>query len=102
MKEQSKVKCRCCGIMIVPRVIMERSIYVEGVQVGGDKPLKSICPFCLSEEWNGKPRKGLLARIRRDAILGLRAIALELSIIGGIAVFFAGMAIYRYVTIGFN
>jgi hypothetical protein len=88
--------------MIVPRVVMERSIYIGGVQVGGDKPLKSFCPFCLSEEWNGKPRKRLLARLRRDAILGLRAISLELSLIGAVAVFFAGMAIYRYVFFGFN
>ncbi|MGC6993048.1 hypothetical protein ACP0J1_30760, partial [Pseudomonas aeruginosa] len=68
---------------------MERSIYVGGVQVGGDKPLKSICPFCLGEEWNGKPRKGWLAHSLSDVILGLRAIALELSVISAIAVFFA-------------
>lgn len=74
----------------------------DGVQVGGEKPLKSICPFCLSEEWNGMPRKSGLARLRRDAILGLRAISLELTIIGGIALFFAVMAIYRFVFVGFN
>ncbi|GAA0291877.1 hypothetical protein GCM10009086_55410 [Pseudomonas rhodesiae] len=97
-----KAECQCCKKMMVPRVVMERSIYVDGVQVGGEKPLKSICPFCLSEEWNGMPRKSGLARLRRDAILGLRAISLELTIIGGIALFFAVMAIYRFVFVGFN
>jgi uncharacterized membrane-anchored protein YjiN (DUF445 family) len=48
------------------------------------------------------PRKSGLARLRRDAILGLRAISLELTIIGGIALFFAVMAIYRFVFVGFN
>ncbi len=97
-----KAECQCCGKMMVPRVVMERSIYVGGVQVGGDKPLKSICPFCLSEEWNGKPRKSWRARLGRDAILGLRAISLELTIIGAIAVFFAVMAIYRFVFVGLS
>lgn len=69
---------------------------------GGDKPLKSICPFCLSEEWNGKPKKGWLTRLRHDVILGLRAISLEMTIIGAVAVFFAVMAIYRFVFVGLN
>ncbi|HHL3045282.1 hypothetical protein [Pseudomonas aeruginosa] len=97
-----KAECQCCGKMMVPRVVMERSIYVGGVQMGGDKPLKSICPFCLSEEWNGKPKKGWLARLRHDVILGLRAISLEMTIIGAVAVFFAVMAIYRFVFVGLN
>lgn len=97
----NRVECQCCKKMMIPRVLMERSIYVGGVQYGGDKPLKSYCPFCLSEDWSGSPRRGPLSRMRREAAVGLQAIALELAIIGGIALFFAGFAAYRFFY-GFN
>lgn len=49
-----KVKCQCCGKMMVPRVVFSRGWYVGwGVRIGGGRPKYNICPFCLSEDWRG-------------------------------------------------
>lgn len=47
-----KVKCQCCGKMMVPRVVFSRGWYIGwGVRVGGGRPESNVCPFCLSEDW---------------------------------------------------
>lgn len=47
-----KVKCQCCGKMMVPRVVFSRGWYIGwGVRVGGGRPENNVCPFCLSEDW---------------------------------------------------
>ncbi|SIR01063.1 hypothetical protein [Aquipseudomonas alcaligenes] len=53
----SKVKCQCCGKLMVPTVLRTRGLFVGwkyGWFFGGGKPYSSCCPFCLSEEWDGK------------------------------------------------
>ena len=54
----SKVKCQCCGKVMTPTVLKSRGVFVGweyGWWFGGGKPVSSCCPFCLSEEWDGKP-----------------------------------------------
>lgn len=53
----TKVKCQCCGKMMVPTVLRSRGLFVGwkyGWWFGGGKPYSNCCPFCLSEEWDGK------------------------------------------------
>lgn len=60
-----KVRCQCCEKMMVPTVIKSRGLYVGwqwGGFLGGGRPVSNCCPFCLSEEWDGKAdfRSGML------------------------------------------
>lgn len=49
----SRVICRHCNRMMVPRVIFSRSVPDgRGWRIGGGKPISSCCPFCLSEHWD--------------------------------------------------
>lgn len=49
-----KVKCKCCGMMMVPKTIFSRGFYGGwGVWLGGGNPVSTYCPFCLSEGWDG-------------------------------------------------
>lgn len=49
-----EVKCRCCGMMMVPKSVLSRGIPAGwGMYFGGGKPIASYCPFCLSEGWDG-------------------------------------------------
>ena len=53
-----KVKCQCCGKMMVPRVVFSRGWYIGwGLRVGGGRPESNICPFCLSDRWHEAPRE---------------------------------------------
>lgn len=77
-----KVECQCCKRMMVPRVVMERPMYVDGVPFGGDRPLKTFCPFCMSEEWDGNARRNKwMARFRRDVSLCAQAMLPELLLL---------------------
>lgn len=47
----SKVKCQCCGKLMVPKVITSAPVYISGVPVTSKKAEGSVCPFCLSPTW---------------------------------------------------
>lgn len=52
----SKVQCRCCGKMMVPTVVRSRGLWISwGVRLDGHIS-GNVCPFCLSENWDGGQR----------------------------------------------
>ncbi|MCG8910949.1 hypothetical protein [Pseudomonas sp. DP-17] len=56
---QSTVLCHCCGRHMVPQVVRSRGIYVGwewGGRIGAGHPIDSVCPFCLSSNWDGVKR----------------------------------------------
>lgn len=60
----SKVQCKCCGKMMVPRVIFGRGMLIGyGMRIGGGAPESSCCPFCLSEEWDGVKKPGTIFKV---------------------------------------
>ncbi|WP_217648073.1 hypothetical protein, partial [Azotobacter beijerinckii] len=49
-----KVQCQCCGKWMVPRPIYGRSFMDALVGwMGTSKVVGNMCPFCLSEDWDG-------------------------------------------------
>lgn len=56
---QTTVLCHCCGHHMVPQVVRSRGIYVGwewGGRIGAGHPIDSVCPFCLSSNWDGVQR----------------------------------------------
>lgn len=90
-----RVECKKCSKVMIPKVIMERPVYVNGVPFGGDVPLKSICPFCLTDRWGDVPPPSFFKRLRRDAWVALRATALEWSLLIGIPLVLGLGYLYR-------
>lgn len=62
-----KVECKCCGMMIVPRVITTRGI-VAGLFRVGEGESHSVCPFCLSRDWASGYEKSLLKSLLSSAV----------------------------------
>lgn len=59
MGREDKVKCQCCGKMMVPQVIFSRGLYLGWfMRYGGGQPAGSCCPFCLREDWDN-PQKSV-------------------------------------------
>lgn len=82
----NKVQCQCCGKMMVPTVLRSRGLFVSwqyGWWFGGGKPVSSCCPFCQSEEWDGK-------RDIRDTMMW-RHVGFILSVIAFFLIFMVGM-----------
>lgn len=55
----SDVICQCCGKQMTPQVVTSRGIYVGwkwGGRYGAGHVTGSVCPFCLSENWDGVQR----------------------------------------------
>ena len=52
-----KVECKCCGMMMVPRVISTRGISAGLFRVG-EGETKTVCPFCESEYWRSGQKPG--------------------------------------------
>lgn len=54
----SDVICQCCGKQMTPQIVMSRGIYLGWGwgRVGGGHVAGSVCPFCLSENWDGVQR----------------------------------------------
>ena len=86
----SKVQCQCCGKMMVPTVLRSRGLFVGwqyGWWFGGGKPVSSCCPFCLSEEWDGK-------RDIRETMMWRHA-GFILSIVAFFLIFLAGVQLNK-------
>jgi len=48
MSKHSMVQCQQCNKYMVPRIITQRGIVFDHLQ----KVSHSVCPFCLSSNWN--------------------------------------------------
>lgn len=82
-----KVKCQCCGKMMVPRVVFSRGWYIGwGVRVGGGRPKSNCCPFCLSENWREQPSQKGISTIHK-ALLILFLFLTVRGIVGAIQIF---------------
>lgn len=54
-----KTLCQCCGKMMAPQVQRTRGVYIGwqwGWRFGAGHAIDSICPFCLSPDWDGIKR----------------------------------------------
>ena len=72
----SKVECRCCRKMMVPKVITSAPFYVSGIPIGGGTPESSVCPFCLSPKWMLTERQALAAGKANAEFYGIMVLAL--------------------------
>lgn len=55
----SKTLCQCCGKMMIPQVERSRGVFIGwqwGWRFGAGHAIDSICPFCLSPDWDGVKR----------------------------------------------
>ncbi|WP_143068519.1 hypothetical protein [Azotobacter beijerinckii] len=69
-----KVQCQCCGKWMVPRPIYGRSFMDALVGwMGTSKVVGNMCPFCLSEDWDG------VERVHRGVLF--KTVALVISVI---------------------
>ena len=96
---KEKVECTCCGHWIVPRVLLGNDRYLGGTRIGSASVIASICPFCLSEDWDGKDNKA--RRLKREWVAEFWAMLPLLVIFWGPILFLAGTALYLYLT-GFD
>lgn len=70
-----KVQCQCCGKWMVPRPIYGRSFMDALVGwMGTSKVVGNMCPFCLSEDWDG------VERVHRGVLFKTVALALAVFI----------------------
>lgn len=49
----SKVECQCCKRMMVPSIIYSRGLWISWMVRLDGHIRGSVCPFCLSESWDG-------------------------------------------------
>lgn len=76
-----KVKCQCCGKMMVPRVVFSRGWYIgRGMRIGGGRPERNICPFCLSDHWDRAPRKSKNLILEKICFFAASILVIKLSL----------------------
>ncbi|EMG2118092.1 hypothetical protein ACV344_29785 [Pseudomonas aeruginosa] len=76
--------CHSCGKMMVPQVERSRGLYIGwewGGRFGAGHAIGSICPFCLSADWDGikrpQPRSPIFKTGLVIALLVLGNVGLE-------------------------
>lgn len=86
----SKVECQCCGKMMVPTVIRSRGVWISwGMRLDGHVS-GSVCPFCLSDNWDGGKRPQHRSMAQKSAIL--LTLIVSAKVVYGIFTEFAYMA----------
>lgn len=96
----SKVMCQCCGKQMTPQVIESRGIYVGwkwGGRFGAGHVVGSVCPFCLSENWDGVQRPVHRSTVEKMIVLIALMIAgsLTLDMLKHIYAWTGKLAIYE-------
>lgn len=82
MSEQSKVKCQCCGMMMVPAVTRTKGVFVGwqwGWRYGAGEVNGSVCPFCMSENWDDATKPVHRPISQKFKLLAVVALAASLA-----------------------
>lgn len=65
----SKVECQCCKRMMVPSIIYSRGLWISWMVRLDGHIRGSVCPFCLSESWDGGKHPEHRSMAQKSAVL---------------------------------